>query len=920
MGAALPTGTVTFLFTDLEGSTRLWEQYPQAMKNASARHDEILRDAVADHGGHTVKMTGDGVHAAFSDAPSALHAALDAQRAFSEQTWDEIDPLRVRMGIHTGDADAREGDYFGSAVNRAARLMAVAHGGQIVVSLTTEELVRDGDVELIDLGEHSLRDLSRPERVFQVAHPELEREFPPLASLDAFGGNLPVQVTSFVGRHEEVARIVGMLDEASLVTLTGTGGVGKTRLAVQVAAEVVPAFGDGAWFCELAAVDDGDAMAQLIASTLGCLQRQGLSLRDSIVEYVKVRELVLVLDNCEHLLDDAGAFADAVLRRCPTVRILATSREALDVAGERVLRVRSLDAPDPSASLDDVTASAAVRLFTDRAADAGAETAWDGVQWAAVGEICRRVDGIPLAIELAAARVPSMSPADVASHLDERFRLLTGKRRGRMERHQTLRATVEWSYQLLDDDERAVFDRLGVFAGSFATPAAVAVVGGVDLDTWEVSEALSSLVAKSMLGAETGPDATSRYAMNETLRQYARERLDDVDEIDRWRRAHAQYYASWAHDAGYGLTGPDDVLWMARLRAEVDNIRAAVAWALDRDLPQEQELALRILAPLETVGRATGDATVEQLAAQAVRAAEASRPELRAPVLTLAGYHHWNQGRGEHARSLAQAAMRDGIVAETLNPFEAHEAGVIFEMAAGNHARALEILDEARAALDTVDNLFAQTLFLGSMATFAAMAGRIEHARADAECALELARRLQNRYLLLIAYHSAAWAHERDDPAAALAASEQFLHFHEEFDADPRSAGSLLALAGGLRARLRDDTGALEILGEAVVLDRDQGTRPQLAAAFDWALSPLLRTGQPDVAATFLGALTNGALAGVGNFPGVDAARARTLERVRSTLGEAKTDELASRGAAMTYDDLVDYALHQLDRPDTKRH
>jgi tetratricopeptide (TPR) repeat protein len=565
-------------------------------------------------------------------------------------------------------------------------------------------------------------------------------------------------------------------------------------------------------------------------------------------------------------------------------------------------------------------ASAAVRLFTDRAADAGAETAWDGAQWTAVGEICRRVDGIPLAIELAAARVPSMSPADVASHLDERFRLLTGKRRGRVERHQTLRATVEWSYQLLDNDERAVFDGLGVFAGSFAAPAAAVVAGGDDLDTWEVTDALSSLVAKSMLGAETGPDATSRYAINETLRQYARERLDDAGEIDRLRRAHAQYYASWAHDAGDGFTGSDDVLWVGRLRAELDNVRAAVGWALDRDLPQEQELALRILAPLATVGRSSGDTSLEVLGAQAVRTAEASRPELRAPVLVLAGYHHWNQGRGERAQSLAEAAMCDGVVGGTLNPFEAHEAGVIFEMAAGNHARALEILDEARATLDTIDNLFAQTYFLASMATFVAMAGRIEQARTDAERALELARRIQNRHLLLTAYASSAWAHQRDDPAAALAASEQFLHIYREMGADPRSAGSVLALAGGLRARLRDDTGALEILAQAVILDRDLGARPQLAAAFDWALSPLLRTGRPDVAATLLGALTTGALAEVGNFPGVHSARVRTLERVRSTLGEAKTDELASRGAAMTYDELVEYALHQLDRPDTKRH
>ena len=760
--------------------------------------------------------------------------------------------------------------------------------------------------------------ISRVERVFQVAHPGLEREFPPLASLDAFAGNLPVQLTSFVGRDDDVARIVEMLAEAPLVTLIGTGGVGKTRLAVQVAAEVLPRFVDGAWFSELAAVDDGEAMAQVVASTLICSQRPGLSLQDSIVEYVKVRELLLVLDNCEHLLDAVGALADAVLRRCPRVTVLATSREPLDVTGERVLRVRSLDVPDASADLGAVTASAAVRLFTDRAADAGAGTAWDAAQWVAVGEICRRVDGIPLAIELAAARVPAMSPADVASHLDERFRLLTGKRRGQVERHQTLRATVEWSYQLLDDDERAVFDRLGVFAGAFAAPAAAAVAGGHDLDTWEVTDALSSLVAKSMLAAETGPDATSRYAMNETLRQYARERLDQSGDTDRWRRAHAEYYATWAHDVGYGLIGPDDVLWMTRLRAELDNVRAAVGWALDRDTPQERELGLLSLASL-VEARTARDMGLGALAAQAIPAAEASPPEIRVPVLTVAAYHEWNQGRVEHARSLAHAALRDGIITATPNPLAPYQAAVAFEMSAGDSASALKIVDDTRTALDTVDNHFARTYFLAAVATFESMAGRIDDARADAERAVELARQLPNRSLNANAQHALAWALQRDDPAAALAAAEQYLELSRQSEIPHFTTSAVTALAGGLRSRLGDDTLALELLHEAVVLARDQGARPQLAATLDWALRPLLRTGQPEVVAILLGTLTTGALAQVGNFPGVHAPRARRLERVRIALGQASADELVRRGAAMSYDELVEYAVEHLDRTATTR-
>ena len=908
--AELPTGTVTFLFTDLEGSTRLWQEHPEAMQDASARHDAIVREAIESHDGHVVKTTGDGFHAVFARARDAIDTAVAAQLVLGAEAWGAPGSLRVRMGIHSGPAEVRDGDYYGTAVNKAARLMSVAHGAQIVVSLATEQLVPDGDVELLDLGEHALRDLARPERVFQVAHPGLVREFPRLSSLEAFAGNLPVQVTSFVGRDEDVDRIVTVLDDASLVTLTGTGGVGKTRLAVQAAAEALPRFADGAWFCELAAVDDGDAMAQVVAASVGCVQRAGLSLAESIVEYLKVRELLLVLDNCEHLLDDAGEFADAVVRSCSKVNIIATSREALDVAGERVVRVRSLPAPASAARGEALIDSAAVHLFTDRAVDAGADSDWDEQQWAAVAEICRRVDGIPLAIELAAARTTSMSPADVAAHLDERFRLLTGKRRGRVERHQTLRATVEWSYQLLDDDERTVFDRLGVFAGTFDAPAAVAVTTGDDLGSWEVTEAVSSLVAKSMLVPETGPDGSTRYGMLETLRQFARERLDDRGETDRWRRAHAEHYATSAEEIGRGLVGPDHVRWVGRLRADLDNIRAAVGWALDRD-DDERELALRILAPLDETARGYPDMGLGALATQAVAAAQTLRPELRVPVLTLAAFYEWNQGRTDHARELSRDALRDGVVTTTLNPFAPHSGAVVFEMAAGNSLRALEIANETRAELPTVENPYAEAAFLGAVATFEAMAGEFEQARADAERALAIGRRSRNVVLIASSLHGTAWALQRDDPTAALAAAEEFIALYRELDVGRGSASSVLALAGGLRARVGDDGGALELLHEAAIVSRDQGVRPQFAAALDWSLSPLLRRGRPDVAATFLGALTEGPLTDVGNFPGVAAARSRSLERARKVLGDA-TDGHVARGAAMSYDELIEYAIGQL--------
>jgi predicted ATPase len=778
---------------------------------------------------------------------------------------------------------------------------------------STSELVRDAPVELADLGEHRLKDLGQPERIFQVVHPELERDFPQLRSLDAYPSNLPLQVTSFVGRDDDLARILKAVGEASLVTLVGTGGVGKTRLAMQAAAEVVSRFADGAWFCELASADDAESMAQIVASTLGCVQRPGMSMAASVVEYVKVRELLLVLDNCEQLLDEAGELAEAIVRSCPRVTVLATSREAFGVPGEHVLRVRSLAAPDPSATGADLLESAAVRLFADRAADAGAVTTWNDAQWAAVGEICRRVDGIPLAIELAAARVVSMGPTDIAAHLDERFRLLTGKRRGRVERHQTLRTAVDWSYQLLEPDDRTVFDRLGVFAGSFDAAAAGAVVGDEELDEWQVVDAIASLVAKSMLVTETGPDDTTRYAMLETLRQFARERLEEAGDGDQWRRQQSEHYARFAETAEPGFCGPDELVWVTRLNAEFDNIRTAVGWGLDRDDPADRELAVRTVAALAGGGTHRNMSALTGLASQAVSAAEQCRPELRTAVLAAAAHDGWVHGRVEQARALAEGALRDGVIATAPEPFWPHVQLGVIEAGSGEIGRALDFLNEGRAMFAMADNAYGEAWLLSTLSSFESMAGQVPQARADAERSLELARRVQNPSLLGNAFSAMAWAFQQDDPPAALAAAEQGIALrHKGLAANTVHAG-MLALAGGLRARLGDPSGALDALHESVIVCRDLGARPSLAATLDWSHGVLVRVGRLEPAATIVGALTSGALADVGNFPLVANARIRTLERARATLGDDATDTLVANGAAMTYDDTIEYALHHLE-------
>ncbi|MCJ7437947.1 MAG: adenylate/guanylate cyclase domain-containing protein, partial [Acidimicrobiia bacterium] len=517
----LPSGTVTFLFTDLEGSTRLWEENPEAMRAALARHDEILRDTVEGHGGHVVKTTGDGLHAAFATAHDGLGAAIAAQGALVAEDWSLPEPLQVRMGLHSGEADVRDGDYYGPAVNRGARVAAVAHGGQIVLSRATEELARDGlgnDVSLVDLGDHQLRDLARPEHVFQINTPGLRIDFPPLRSLDAFPGNLPSRPTSFVGRDGDLRKVAEALERAPVVTVTGVGGVGKTRLALQVAAEVVPHYPDGAWLCELATADGPAALMQVIAASLGVPLRSGMDPADSVLEFLKAKQLLVVLDNCEHLIDSAGAFAERVVQTCPDVRMLATSREGLAIEGELVVPLRSLALPDEDADPDGVTSSAAVRLFVERAGAAQSGFELRSVDLSAVAEVCRRLDGIPLAIELAAARVVAMTPTEIAGLLDERFRLLTGGRRTAVERHQTLRATVDWSYSLLDATEQAVFDRLGVFSGDFDSAAAQTVVTGSGIETWGVLDALGSLVAKSMITIDDSAEGVARYSMLETLR------------------------------------------------------------------------------------------------------------------------------------------------------------------------------------------------------------------------------------------------------------------------------------------------------------------------------------------------------------------------------------------------------------------
>ena len=560
---AAPSGTVTFLFTDIEGSTRLWEASPDAMRAALERHDTLLRSAVDAHDGYVFATGGDGFAVAFPRAGDALAAAQAAQAALAGEPWPDDTPIRVRIGVHTGEASERGGDFFGPTVNRAARLMAVAHGGQVVCSPATAALAEVG-VGLRSLGEHRLRDLAAAVEVFQVG----DGSFPPLRSVDAVPTNLPIVRTELIGRSHEVEGLRALVERERLVTLTGVGGVGKTRLALGAAGAAAAEFADGCWLVELAPLVDGDEVVRAVSAAV----QAPTSTADALAAYLADRRMLLVLDNCEHVLDAVADLVDAVLEHAAEVHVLVTSREPLGLDGEQVRRVQSLELPPADASAGEASVAPAVRLFVERAAAVQNGFVVDAGNVAPVVDICRRLDGIPLAIELAAARVRGMAPSEIAERLDERFRLLAGGSRRSQERHRTLLATVAWSYELLTEDERVVFRRLAVFPASFDLAAAEAVVGG-DVD--DVVDGVLRLVDRSLVVFEADQN---RYRMLETLRQYGADRLAEAGETDATRERHGRHFLGFAAAVAPLLDDFRYIETRPRVVGELDNLRATAEW------------------------------------------------------------------------------------------------------------------------------------------------------------------------------------------------------------------------------------------------------------------------------------------------------------------------------------------------------
>jgi predicted ATPase len=789
--------------------------------------------------------------------------------------------------------------------------MALANGGQVLVSRATEQLVGDllsEGVELADLGEQRLKDLARPERVFQVLHPELPVEFGPLHSYDAYPGNLPSRLTSFVGRERDLERVTQMLEAQRLITLTGTAGVGKTRLALEAAADVVARYPGGVWFCELAGVTDPDGVPGAIGALFDVKPRPDQTVTQAVVDVLRPEELLLILDNCEHLLDAIARLVTQIEQECGAVRVLATSREGLGLDGERILIVASLDAPDVGADLDAIGRSAAVRLFVERAQGVTADFALTPSNADSIAELCRRLDGVALAIELAAARVTAFTPAELLSRLDQRFRVLAGGRRTAVERHQTLRAAIDWSYQLLDERERILLDRLGVFAGGFTLEAAEAITAGGRVDRNEIWDSLDHLVRQSLVVAEADVDET-RYRLLESIRQFAAERLGESGDADSLRRAHARYYVSFAETAVPALCGRDEIVWVSRIDRELDNLRAALDWAIDT---RDPDLAIRMVS----AGCAPSPAyisgfnrMVDPVVEAALQVPGATQHPKYPEALVTAAWLAVNRGdtvvAGRHCGAAEEAAANRGDGADVPFVWVARGAtagleGNLDGLIAG-FERAVELLrarddPELPTPLAHLANI--RWTILNDTTTTIPMA----------EEALDLARRIGGPHVVAIALATAGTVLADTNPKRALALMREAVELEET-----RTRGGNahpLIMAADLERRHGDTDEALRLYDR--VLRHSHWSQWGGATAMLHnvlrSIAGLLVDTSPEDAAILLGAAPSAS-------GGVEAEEIElAADKLAAGLGPTAVDELRARGSRMDPDKAVTFAQDAIQR------
>jgi predicted ATPase/class 3 adenylate cyclase len=912
-----PSGTVTFLFTDIEGSTRRWDEQPDAMKHALARHDALLRECIERHGGHVFKTVGDAFHAAFATAPAALRAAVEGQRALTAEGWGEA----VRMALHTGSADERDGDYFGPPLNRVARLLEAGHGGQVLLSAVAAGLMRgqipDG-VELRDLGVHRLRDLAAPEHIHQAAIWGLPADFPPLRTDDERPTNLPTSLTSFVGRERDVADVIRLLEMARLVTLTGPGGTGKTRLALAVVERVQPAYADGISFVDLSALADAGLVASTIAQALGLRETEGQPPAETLRAYLRDKQTLLVLDNFEQVVAAAPLLRD-LIAACPPVRLLVTSRVVLHIPGEREYAVPPLPLPDPHgpSTPAGLARSPAVALFVDRAQGVRPAFALTEDNAGAVAEVCRRLDGLPLAIELAAARAKILTPHALLARLGGAhgrapLQLLTGGAPVLPQRQQTLRATIQWSYDLLDERERALFRRLSVFAGGCMIEAAEAVCdAGGDLGL-DILDGLASLVDNSLLREVDAPDGEPRFSMYAVIREFAAEQLAAAAERSDLAERHARVTLAMVRHAAGELRGPTASAAEERLVAEQDNIRAALAWCVEAD---DAALGSRLVWSLtyfwvrRWLGREGRSWCERLLALPSAQARTMSRARILLAAADQTVPTADNETLLRYADECVAISREIGDI-----PCLAHAlrfAGIA-RLRRGDPAAARASFEEALTLLRGIGDRSVALAVMQSLGAISAQIGDREAARTLREDALAEARRIGDHWILAQGLIAIAFATEADgDDARAWALYEEAMRLFPAAREGGAPLGVRLGLAR-LALRRGDEAHAAGLIRGCLAQAGAQGATAAALDAVEDAARLVLWRGDPLAAARLAGvAAAERERSGTLRPSVLRAGHDAVLAAMRDALGEEAFTAAWTEGRALSLDAAVALALEQ---------